>query len=59
MIAFLFAAACVAFVLSLPISATSAGQTLRRWAGALFLLALAPALFMGLFGAMGGALSVP
>jgi hypothetical protein len=58
-IALLFAAACVAFVLSLPISATGAGQTLRRWAMMFFLLALAPALFVGLFGAMGGALSVP
>ncbi len=53
MISFLIAAACVAFVLSLPISKTGAGQTLRRWAGVLFLLALAPALFMGLLGSMG------
>jgi hypothetical protein len=58
-IAFLIAAACVAIVLSLPISATKAGQTLRRWAGVLFLLALAPALFMGLLGAMGGTVSAP
>jgi hypothetical protein len=57
--AFLIASACVAFVLSLPISATKAGQTLRRWAGVLFLLALAPALFMGLFGAMGGTANAP
>ncbi|MCG3195111.1 MAG: hypothetical protein DIJKHBIC_04381 [Thermoanaerobaculia bacterium] len=54
MISLLIAGACVAFVLSLPISATRAGQTLRRWAGVLFLLALAPALFMGLVGTMGG-----
>ena len=47
MISLLIARACVAFVLSLPISATRAGQTLRRWAGVLFLLALAPALFVG------------
>ncbi|MCK6681009.1 MAG: hypothetical protein L6R30_01155 [Thermoanaerobaculia bacterium] len=59
MISFLIAAACVVFVLSLPISATKAGQTLRRWAGVLFLLALAPALFMGLNGAMGGAAGTP
>ncbi len=59
MIPLLIAAACVAFVLSLPISATRAGQTLRRWAGVLFLLALAPSLFMGLFGAMGGSISTP
>ena len=59
MIAFLIASACVAFVLSLPLSATKAGQTLRKWAGLLFLLALAPALFMGLFGAMGGTVNVP
>jgi len=58
-ISFLIAGACVAFVLSLPISATRAGQTLRRWAGVLFLLALAPALFMGLVGAMGGAAAAP
>ena len=59
MISFLIAGACVAFVLSLPISATRAGQTLRRWAGVLFLLALAPALFMGLVGAMGGTVAAP
>ena len=59
MIALLIAAACVAFVLSLPISATKTGQTLRRWACVLFLLALAPAVFMGLFGAMGGTVSAP
>jgi len=58
-ISLLIAAACVVFVLSLPISATKAGQTLRRWAGVLFLLALAPALFMGLIGAMGGAAGTP
>ena len=59
MISFLVASACVVFVLSLPISATKAGQTLRRWAGVLFLLALAPALFVGLVGAMGGSISSP
>ncbi|HQR45270.1 MAG TPA: hypothetical protein PK598_04540, partial [Thermoanaerobaculia bacterium] len=58
-ISFLIASACVVFVLSLPISATKAGQTLRRWAGVLFLLALAPALFMGLVGAMGGTVAAP
>ncbi|HQR67724.1 MAG TPA: hypothetical protein PLB02_10035 [Thermoanaerobaculia bacterium] len=59
MISLLIAGACVAFVLSLPISKTGAGQTLRRWAGVLFLLALAPALFMGLVGAMGGTVAAP
>lgn len=59
MISFLIAGACIAFVLSLPISATRVGQTLRRWAGVLFLLALAPALFMGLVGAMGGTAAAP
>ena len=59
MISFLIASACVVFVLSLPISATKAGQTLRRWAGVLFLLALAPALFVGLVGAMGGSSGTP
>lgn len=59
MIALLIAAACVAFVLSLPISSTTAGQTLRRWAGLLFLLALAPALFMGLLGEMGRTVGAP
>lgn len=50
MISLLIARARVAFVLSLPISAARAGQTLLRWAGVLFLLALAPTLFMGLVG---------
>ncbi len=59
MISLLIAGACVAFVLSLPISATRAGQALRRWAGVLFLLALAPAFFMGLVGAMGGTVAAP
>jgi hypothetical protein len=58
-IALLVAAACVVFVLSLPISATKTGGLLRSWAGVLFLLALAPAIFFGLFGAMGGTASAP
>lgn len=39
----LLAAATILFVVSLPLGATQAGSTLRRWAGAAFLAALAPA----------------
>ena len=59
MISFLIAGAWVALVLSLPISATRAGQTLQSWAGVLFLLALSTPLLMGLVGAMGGAVPAP
>jgi hypothetical protein len=47
-LALLIASACVAFVLSLPIGATRAGQTLRKWAAVLLLAAFLPALFVGL-----------
>lgn len=59
MSSFLIASACVVLVLSLPISATKAGPTLRRWAGVLLLLALTPAIFVGLVGAMGGSSGAP
>jgi hypothetical protein len=45
----LIAAACALFVLSLPLSKTASGATLRRWAGVCFILALLPALVGGLF----------
>lgn len=48
MIALLFTAACVTFVLSLPLSSTPLGGRLRRWALFLFLLAVAPAVLIGL-----------
>jgi hypothetical protein len=41
------ALACLLFVLSLPLSATGFGKTLRMWAGFLFVLALGPSLFFG------------
>lgn len=41
------ALACLLFVLSLPVSATAFGKTLRMWAGFLFVLALGPSLFFG------------
>jgi hypothetical protein len=49
-VGYLFAAACVLLVVSLPIAGTSIGSMLRRGAGALFLLAITPALFFGLVG---------
>lgn len=41
--------ATLLFVLSLPLGASAAGQALRRWAGVLFLAALAPSVACGLF----------
>lgn len=45
----LSAAACALFVLSLPLSKTDTGATLRRWAGVCFILAFLPSLIVGLF----------
>jgi hypothetical protein len=45
----LIAAACGLFVLSLPLSKTDTGATLRRWAGVCFVLAFLPSLIGGLF----------
>lgn len=45
----LIAAACALFVLSLPLSKTESGATLRRWAGVCFILAFLPSLIVGLF----------
>jgi hypothetical protein len=45
----LIAAACALFVLSLPLSKTESGATLRRWAGVCFILAFLPSLIIGLF----------
>jgi len=45
---YLFAAACALLVVSLPIARTPLGSMLRRCAGALFLVAITPALFFGL-----------
>jgi hypothetical protein len=47
---YLFAVACVLLVVSLPIARTPIGSMLRRCAGALFLLAITPAVFFGLVG---------
>jgi hypothetical protein len=49
LIRFLITAACGLFVLSLPLSKTDAGKTLRRWAGVCFVLAFLPSLIGGLF----------
>jgi hypothetical protein len=49
LIRFLIAAACGLFVLSLPLSKTDTGKTLRRWAGVCFVLAFLPSLIGGLF----------
>jgi hypothetical protein len=49
LIRILIAAACGLFVLSLPVSATGIGSTLRRAAGVCLVLALLPALLHGLF----------
>jgi len=43
------AAACALFVLSLPLSKTETGATLRRWAGVCFVLAFLPSIVCGLF----------
>jgi Na+/melibiose symporter-like transporter len=51
---YLFAAACALLVVSLPIARTSIGSMLRRCAGALFLLAIVPAVFMALVGSLRG-----
>jgi len=47
-IQYLAAAACVLFVASLPVSKTTVGSALRRWAGFLFLLAFLPGTCFGL-----------
>lgn len=49
LIRLLIAAACALFVLSLPLSKTETGATLRRWAAVAFTLALLPSLIIGLF----------
>jgi len=49
MIRLLFAAATALFVLSLPMSKTEFGATLRRWAGFCFVLALLPSIIFGFF----------
>jgi len=48
------AVATVIFVVSLPLGPSPIGQGLRRWAGALFLLAFAPALACSVLAAAGG-----
>lgn len=48
-IRFLIAAACALLVLSLPLSKTATGATLRRWACVCFILAFLPALVVGFF----------
>jgi len=48
------ALACVLAVVSLPLGKTAIAGTLRRLAGALFLLALAPSLFFGIFASPSG-----
>lgn len=64
----LIAAACALFVLSLPLSKTESGATLRRWAGVCFILAFLPSLIIGVFfppsashgtGAAAGAATAP
>ncbi|HEY0139307.1 MAG TPA: hypothetical protein VGF48_00350 [Thermoanaerobaculia bacterium] len=45
----LISAACLLFVISLPLSKTQTGATLRRWAGACFVLAFLPSIIGGLF----------
>jgi len=49
LIGLLIAAACALFVLSLPLSKTETGSTLRRWAGVCLVLAFLPSLIGGLF----------
>lgn len=55
LIRLLIAAACALFVLSLPLSKTDAGVTLRRWAGVCFVLAFLPSLVVSLFSPRPGA----
>lgn len=45
----LISAACLLFVVSLPLSKTQTGATLRRWAGVCFVLAFLPSIIGGLF----------
>jgi hypothetical protein len=45
----LISAACLLFVISLPLSKTQTGSTLRRWAGVCFVLAFLPSIIGGLF----------
>ena len=51
LIRLLIAAACALFVLSLPLSRTASGATLRRWAGVCCILALLPSILIGIFDA--------
>ncbi len=44
------AGACLLFVLSLPLGKGETATALRRWAGVLFVLALAPSLVTGIAG---------
>jgi hypothetical protein len=59
LIRLLIAAACGIFVLSLPLSKTETGATLRRWAGVCFVLAFLPALLSGLFSSASTASTTP
>lgn len=59
LIRLLIAAACGLFVLSLPLSKTETGATLRRWAGVCLVLAFLPALLSGLFSSASTASSTP
>lgn len=59
LIRLLVAAACGLFVLSLPLSKTETGATLRRWAGVCLVLAFLPALLSGLFSSASTASSTP
>lgn len=59
LIRLLIAAACGLFVLSLPLSKTETGATLRRWAGVCLVLAFLPALLAGLFSSASTASSTP
>ncbi|MEO6326515.1 MAG: hypothetical protein ABIT01_02045 [Thermoanaerobaculia bacterium] len=47
LIGILIVAACLLFTLSLPISGTGFGKTLRQWALFCFIAALAPSVFVG------------
>lgn len=49
LIRLLIAAACLLFIISLPLSKTGSGATLRRWAGVCLVLAFLPSLIAGLF----------
>jgi hypothetical protein len=48
LIAYSIAVACLLFVVSLPIAKLPIARTMRRIAGALFLIAVLPSLFFGL-----------